>query len=83
MGNFATMARTIYQYYQKELPEARILVRIDPLTLAGLELIVLPDGQTKKTVRQFDESVYEELAVDEFAEGSAMEFNLYLAKIGE
>ncbi len=77
------MAQVIYQYYKKELPEATILVRIDPGTLMGLELIILPSGEIRKTARQFDAGIYEELEVDEFSRGKALAFNLLLARAGE
>jgi hypothetical protein len=72
------MAEAIHQYFKKYFEAMTILVRIDPDSMAGLELIVLPDGQIKKTTRQFDETIYEELQVDEFEPGNALEFNLYL-----
>lgn len=75
------MADKIHQYFKKELEEATILVRIDPESMEGLELIILKDGKVQKTERQFDETVYEDLEVDEFTSGSPLEFNLYLKGI--
>ena len=72
------MADTIKQYFKKSLDEMTILVQIDPESMEGLELIVLPDGQIQKTERQFDETIYEDLEFDEFEEGKPLEFNLYL-----
>lgn len=72
------MKQTIYKYFKKELEEATILVRIDPNTFDGLELIVLKNKQVKKTVRTFDETIYEDLKFDEFVNGSPLEFNLHL-----
>jgi len=34
------MAQIIYRYFKKELPEGLILVRINPVSLEGLELLV-------------------------------------------
>ena len=75
------MATQIYQYFKKEIEEGKILVRIDPETFEGLELLISKEGNILKTTREFDETIYEDLDHDEFAEGSAMEFNLYLKGI--
>jgi hypothetical protein len=75
---FCTMKQTIYEYFKKELDEATILVRIDPNTFSGLELIVLKNNQVKKTVRTFDETIYEDLKFDDFVSGNPLEFNLHL-----
>ena len=72
------MSQTIYEYFKKELDEATILVRINPNTFEGLELIVLKNNQIKKTARMFDETIYEELEFDEFLKGNPLEFNLHL-----
>jgi hypothetical protein len=75
------MSQTIYEYFKKELDEATVLVRVDPNTFEGLELIVLKNNQIKKTVRMFDETIYDELAFDEFLDGNPLEFNLHLQGI--
>ena len=75
------MAQTIFEYFKKELDEATILVRIDPNTFEGLELIILKNNQVKKTARIFDETIYDDLEVDEFLKGNPLEFNLHLQGI--
>ena len=75
------MSQTIFEYFKKELDEGTILVRVDPNTFEGLELIVLKNNQIKKTVREFDETIYDELEFDEFVDGNALEFNLHLQGI--
>ena len=72
------MADIIHEYFKKTMEDMTILVRINPETMIGLELIVLPDGQISKTERALDETVYEDLEFDEFEAGSPIEFNLYL-----
>ena len=72
------MAQAIYNYHKKELEEAKILVRINPETFEGLELIVLNTGVVKSTSRAFDETIYQDLTFDSFVDGSALEFNLIL-----
>jgi len=75
------MAQIIFEYFKKELDEATILVRIDPNTFAGLELIILKNNQVKKTVRTFDETIYDDLKFDKFIKGNPLEFNLHLQGI--
>ena len=75
------MSQTIFEYFKKELDEATILVRVDPKTFEGLELIVLKNNQIKKTARKFDETIYHELEFDKFVEGNSLEFNLHLQGI--
>ena len=72
------MTQTIFEYFKKELDEATILVRINPNTFEGLELIVLKNNQIKKTARMFDATIYDELEFDEFLKGNQIEFNLLL-----
>ena len=72
------MAQEIHEYYKKELNDFKILVRVAPESLEGLELIVSNKGQIDKTKRQFDEEIFEDLAEDEFEKSSPLEFNLYL-----
>ncbi len=75
------MKQTIFEYFKKELEAATILVRIDPNTFAGLELIILKNNQVKKTKRTFDETIYEDLKFDEFVSGNPLEFNLHLQNV--
>lgn len=72
------MNAVVHQYYKYISPELCLFVQINPITLAGLELLIEPDQILKKTRRQFDENIYEDLAADGFAEATALEFNLYL-----
>ena len=75
------MSQTIFEYFKKELDEATILVRINPNTFEGLELIVLKNNQIKKTSRTFDKTIYVELEFDEFMSSNPLEFNLRLQGI--
>jgi hypothetical protein len=77
------MSQTIFEYFKKELEEATVLVRIDPKNYEGLELIVHKNNQIKKTPRQFDETIYEDLEFDEFIKGNPLEFNLRLQGVSE
>lgn len=72
------MAEILFQYFKREVEDGKILVRVNPENYAGLELIVHADGQLKKTKREFDETIYDELEFDEFKKSSPLEFNLHL-----
>ncbi len=72
------MTPALFEYFKKEVDEAKILVRVNSKTLEGVELIITKDGYIKKTERSFDESIYEDLEADDFTTGNTIEFNLYL-----
>ena len=78
---FCTMANQIYEYFKKEIEDDKILVRINPVTFEGLELLISKEGQVLKTNREFDETIYDDLEHDEFTTGNSLEFNLYLKGI--
>lgn len=75
------MAEVIHEYFKKQLDDFKILVRVNPKSLEGLELIVANDGRVKKTERQFEEDIYDDLEADEFEKSSPLEFNLHLKNI--
>lgn len=72
------MAEIIHQYFKKELPDLKILVQIDPKSWRGTELIIEKGQKIKKTKRQFDPEILEDLEADEFTSCSPLEFNIYL-----
>jgi hypothetical protein len=72
------VAKQIFEYFKKEIEEGKILVRIDPDSFEGLELLVSKEGNILKTAREFDKTIYDDLKHDEFTNGNALEFNLYL-----
>ncbi len=71
----------LFQYFKKEIDSNKILVRINPSTLEGLELLVSETGDVSKNSRKFDSTIYDDLDFDEFVESSPIEFNLYLATL--
>ena len=71
----------LYQYFKKEIDSNKILVRINPSTHEGVELLVSETGEISKNIRAFDSEIYADLEFDKFTEGSALEFNLYLSGI--
>ncbi|MFD2037371.1 hypothetical protein ACFSKL_21415 [Belliella marina] len=66
------------KYFKRTFDDYKVLVQVNPEDWTGIELIVHPDGKIEKTAMQFDEDIFEDLAVDDFEENGAMEFNLYL-----
>lgn len=68
----------VHQYFKKELEEGTILVQINPYEFTGTELLVSKEGKMRKTEREFEEDIFEDLKADGFIPASAMEFNLYL-----
>ena len=72
------MTSSLHKYYKKHFDGLLILVQLNPTELTGIELVVNEEGQVIRTEREFDEDIYEDLAVDEFLEASPLEFNLYL-----
>ena len=68
----------VHEYFKKELEELKVLVRVNPASLTGLELVVTQNGDVEKRKLQFDEEIYDDLQVDGFVPASPLEFNLYL-----
>jgi hypothetical protein len=68
------------KYFKRVFDDYQVLVKVNPSDFKGIELIVHPDGRVEKTEMEFDEEIFDDLAVDEFLAGNALEFNLYLAK---
>ncbi len=66
------------QYYKRVFDDYKVLVKVNPLDFTGTELIIHPDGKVEKTEMEFDEDIFEDLAVDEFENCSPLEFNLHL-----
>lgn len=77
------MAKIFYQYFKKDIDQNKILVRINPATFEGLEILVAESGKVAQNTRQFDSTIYDDLEFDAFEEANALEFNLYLAGINK
>ncbi|ELR69373.1 hypothetical protein C900_05063 [Fulvivirga imtechensis AK7] len=72
------MQNIVHQYFKKEFEDFIVLVQVNPVTYSGVELTVHKKGEVEKRKLNFDEDIFEDLAVDGFAESSSLEFNLYL-----
>ncbi|AWW31971.1 hypothetical protein DN752_18535 [Echinicola strongylocentroti] len=65
-------------YFKRTFDDYKVLVKVNPADLTGIELIIHPDGKIEKTTMEFDEEIYDDLEVDEFEPCSPLEFNMYL-----
>ena len=70
----------VYKYFKRVFDDYQVLVSVNPIDFSGTELIVHPDERVEITKMQYDEDIYEDLTVDEFAESSPLEFQLYMKK---
>ncbi|HEY9117967.1 MAG TPA: hypothetical protein VIN11_09095 [Roseivirga sp.] len=70
----------VYKYFKRVFEDFQVLVSVNPIDFSGTELIIHPDGKVEKNDMQYDEDIYEDLAIDEFKESSPLEFQLYLKK---
>lgn len=68
----------VHQYFKKELPDLKILVKLNPIHLRGTE-ITIQQGKLEIRDLKFDEAILDDLAADGFSEVNALEFNLYLS----
>jgi hypothetical protein len=75
--------KNLPRYFKRVFDDYQVLVKVNSDDYTGTELIIHPDGLVEKTEMEFDEEIFEDLTVDEFVEGSALEFNLYLGKSGQ
>lgn len=69
----------VHQYFKKEIDGSKILVKVNPVHLNGLELIVHPNGTLDSREMEFDEAIWDDLSADGFEEVSGMEFNLHIS----
>jgi hypothetical protein len=72
----------VHQYFKKEMPDGKILLRVNPIQFKGTEIWVSKQGAEMRTL-ELDAEIFEDLKVDGFAEVNPMEFNLYLAGLLE
>jgi hypothetical protein len=69
----------VHQYFKKETAESKILMKVNPLHLSGIELVVNNKGLVSSRDMELDEAIFEELEREGFREVNALEFNLYLS----
>jgi hypothetical protein len=69
----------VHQYFKKQLDNAILLVKLNPLRLKLTEITVYKDQEPGLRELDVDENIFEYLKTDGFTEASPMEFNLYLS----
>jgi predicted translin family RNA/ssDNA-binding protein len=69
----------VHQYFKKELKDAILLVKVNPLHLRITEITVYKDQDPDLREIDVDENIIEDLKTDGFTEASPLEFNLYLS----
>ena len=74
------MAKAFPEYFKRVFDDYQVLVKVEPETFTGTELIVHPDGEIEKTEMVFDEEIFDDLAEDEFIHCNVLEFQMHLAK---
>ncbi|MFZ1806478.1 MAG: hypothetical protein WAU36_04620 [Cyclobacteriaceae bacterium] len=73
----------VHQYFKKEIEGSKLLVKLNPIHLTGLELIVYAHGKVETRDLNFDEAIFDDLEADGFKEVSGMEFNLHLSGLAK
>lgn len=69
----------VHRYFKRDFEGYKILVKLNPISLTGIELTRFDDGHVERRDLGFDEDILEDLRTDGFDETSPMEFNLYLS----
>ncbi|HEX5169538.1 MAG TPA: hypothetical protein VFW11_10210 [Cyclobacteriaceae bacterium] len=69
----------VHQYFKRDFDGFKVLVKINPLGLTGVEITRFDDGKIKMRDLEVDEDIFEDLKSDGFDEASPLEFNLYLS----
>lgn len=67
----------VHQYFKKEIEGAKIIVKVNPIQLKGVELVIRADGKVESRDLEFDEGIFDDLKEDGFEAASPLEFNLY------
>lgn len=73
----------VHQYFKKEIEGSKLLVKLNPIHLNGIELVVYAHGEVEVRELNFDEAIFEDLEADGFKEVSGMEFNLHLSGLAK
>lgn len=78
----AKESNIVHQYFKKEMPDGKILLRVNPIQFKGTEIWVNPQGTEMRNL-DLDAAIFEDLKADGFEEVNPMEFNLYLSGLME
>lgn len=74
----AKASNIVHQYFRKDLDDATLLVRLNPIQLRITEILIPRDGAPEIRELEADSEIYEDLKADGFTEASPLEFNLHL-----
>lgn len=69
----------VHQYFRKELGDATLLIKLNPLQWKATEITVYKDRDPEMRELEVDAEIFEDLKTDDFTEASPIEFNLYLS----
>jgi hypothetical protein len=73
----------VHQYFKKQFDGYRILVKVNPIYLKGMEIVLSPNSLPQLRELDFDAAIIEDLKKDDFEECNALEFNLYLSGLAK
>jgi hypothetical protein len=73
----------VHQYFKRDFEGFRVLVKINPLGLTGIEITRHEDGRIEMRDLEFDEDIFDDLKTDGFEEASPLEFNLYISGLAK
>jgi hypothetical protein len=73
----ASGSNIVHQYFKKEDPEGKILLKVNPIHLTGIEIIILAEGEPETSEIELAADFEKDLAGEGFAAASPLEFNLY------
>jgi hypothetical protein len=77
----AKESNIVHQYFRKKFEGATILLKVNPIVFKGTEITLLSSGNIELRELELDEAIMEDLKIDGFEEGSALEFNLYFSGV--
>ncbi len=69
----------VHQYFRKESDGSKILVKVNPIHLRGVEIVVPTEGKPEFNEIEVGEGFETDLAGEGFEAASPLEFNLYWA----
>jgi hypothetical protein len=67
----------VHQYFKKETEVARIIIKVNPIQLKGVQLTIPKVGPLESVEVELGENILQELAEDGWRESSPLEFNLF------
>jgi hypothetical protein len=72
-------SNVVHQYFKRDFEGYKVLVKVNPISLVGVEITRFDDGRVALRDLEFDEQIADDLRTNGFEEASPLEFNLYLS----